>query len=138
MADIDKLCGKYIAGSLVCVALLTIAALLVEKLQIASQLACPVAVSAVFSIVVETADALVWRWVAKKSPDGLTTFYTAVSGFRMLLALATMFVCYLIVGRNAVAPYIIVMMVYYFVLLAHHSIFFSRLSNGGKLNINNK
>ena len=125
MADIDKLCGKYIAGSLICVALLTIAALLVEKLQIASQLACPVAVSAVFSIVVETADAL-------------TTFYTAVSGFRMLLALATMFVCYLIVGRNAVAPYIIVMMVYYFVLLAHHSIFFSRLSNGGKLNINNK
>ena len=98
----------------------------------------PVAVSAVFSIVVESADALVWRKVAKKSPDSLTTFYTAVSGFRMLLALATMLVCYIIVGRDAIMPYILVLLVFYFAMLAHHSIFFSRLSNGGKLNINNK
>ena len=138
MADIDKLCSKYIVWSMIIVVLLTVAAFLVEKTGLASALMYPVAVSAVFSIVVESADALVWRRVAKKSPDSLTTFYTAVSGFRMLLALATMFVCYIIVGRDAVAPYIVVMLVYYFVLLAHHSIFFSRLSNGGKLNINNK
>ena len=138
MADIDRLCSKYIVWSMIIVVLLTVAAFLVEKTGLASALMYPVAVSAVFSIVVESADALVWRRVAKKSPDSLTTFYTAVSGFRMLLALATMFVCYIMVGRDAVAPYIVVMLVYYFVLLAHHSIFFSRLSNGGKLNINNK
>ena len=138
MADIDRLCSKYIVWSMIIVVLLTVAAFLVEKTGLASALMYPVAVSAVFSIVVESADALVWRRVAKKSPEGLTTFYTAVSGFRMLLALATMFVCYIIVGRDAVAPYIVVMLVYYFVLLAHHSIFFSRLSNGGKLNTNNK
>ena len=138
MADIDKLCGRYIVWSMIIVVLLTVAAFLVEKTGLASALMYPVAVSAVFSIVVESADALVWRRVAKKSPESLTTFYTAVSGFRMLLALATMFVCYIIVGRDAVAPYIVVMLVYYFVLLAHHSIFFSRLSNGGKLNTNNK
>ena len=138
MADIDRLCSKYIVWSMIIVVLLTVAAFLVEKTGLASALMYPVAVSAVFSIVVESADALVWRRVAKKSPNSLTTFYTAVSGFRMLLALATMFVCYIIVGRDAVAPYIVVMLVYYFVLLAHHSIFFSRLSNGGKLNINNK
>ena len=138
MADIDRLCSKYIVWSMIIVVLLTVAAFLVEKTGLASALMYPVAVSAVFSIVVESADALVWRRVAKKSPEGLTTFYTAVSGFRMLLALATMVVCYIIVGRAAVAPYIVVMLVYYFVLLAHHSIFFSRLSNGGKLNINNK
>ena len=118
--------------------ILTIGCFIFEKLGLFSGLMYPVAVSAVFSIVVESADALVWRKVAKTSPDRLTTVYTAVSGFRMLLALATMFVCYIIVGRDAVAPYIVVMLVYYFVLLAHHSIFFSRLSNGGKLNINNK
>ena len=118
--------------------ILTIGCFIFEKLGLFSGLMYPVAVSAVFSIVVEVADAKVWRRVAKKSPDSLTTFYTAVSGFRMLLALATMFVCYIIVGHDAVAPYIVVMLVYYFVLLAHHSIFFSRLSNGGKLNINNK
>lgn len=138
MADIDKLCGRYIVWSMVYIFILTIGSFIFEKLGLFSGLMYPVAVSAVFSIVVESADALVWRKVAKKSPDSLTTFYTAVSGFRMLLALATMFVCYIIVGRDAVAPYIVVMLVYYFVLLAHHSIFFSRLSNGGKLNINNK
>ena len=118
--------------------ILTIGSFIFEKLGLFSGLMYPVAVSAVFSIVVESADALVWRKVAKKSPDSLTTFYTAVSGFRMLLALATILVCYIIVGRDAIMPYILVLLVFYFAMLAHHSIFFSHLSNGGKLNINNK
>ena len=138
MADIDKLCGRYIVWSMVYIFILTIGSFIFEKLGLFSGLMYPVAVSAVFSIVVESADALVWRKVAKTSPDSLTTFYTAVSGFRMLLALATMFVCYIIVGRDAIMPYILVLLVFYFAMLAHHSIFFSRLSNGGKLNINNK
>ena len=138
MADIDKLCGRYIVWSMVYIFILTSGCFIFEKLGLFSGLMYPVAVSAVVSIVVESADALVWREVAKTSADSLTTFYTAVSGFRMRLALATMCVCYIIVGRDAVAPYIVVMLVDYFVLLAHHSIFFSRLSNGGKLNINNK
>ena len=138
MADIDKLCGRYIVWSMVYIFILTIGSFIFEKLGLFSGLMYPVAVSAVFSIVVESADALVWRKVARKSPDSLTTFYTAVSGFRMLLALATMLVCYIIVGRDAIMPYILVLLVFYFAMLAHHSIFFSRLSNGGKLNINNK
>lgn len=138
MADIDKLCGRYIVWSMVYIFIPTIGSFIFEKLGLFSGLMYPVAVSAVFSIVVESADALVWRRVAKKSPDSLTTFYTAVSGFRMLLALATMLVCYIIVGRDAIMPYILVLLVFYFAMLAHHSIFFSRLSNGGKLNINNK
>ena len=138
MADIDKRCGRYIVWSMVYIFILTIGCFIFEKLGLFSGLMYPVAVSAVFSIVVESADALVWRKVAKKSPDSLTTFYTAVSGFRMLLALATMLVCYIIVGRDAIMPYILVLLFFYFAMLAHHSIFFSRLSNGGKLNINNK
>ena len=100
MADIDKRCGRYIVWSMVYIFILTIGCFIFEKLGLFSGLMYPVAVSAVFSIVVESADALVWRKVAKKSPDSLTTFYTAVSGFRMLLALATMLVCYIIVGRD--------------------------------------
>ena len=138
MADIDKLSGRYIAWSVFLIILLTLLGLLVGVFFQIDGMTAYLAVGAGFSIVVESADALVWRRVAKKSPDSLTTFYSAVSGFRMLLALATMFVCYLVVGRDAVAPYIVVLLVYYFVLLAHHSIFFSRLSNGGKLNTNNK
>ena len=138
MADIDKLCGRYIAWSVCLIILLSFLGLFVGIFMQIDGMTSYLAVAAGFSLVVEVADAKVWRRVAKKSPDSLTTFYTAVSGFRMLLALATMFVCYIIVGRDAVAPYILVLLVFYFAMLAHHSIFFSRLSNGGKLNINNK
>ena len=138
MADIDRLCIKYIVWSMAYIVLLTTGCFLSEKFGLFSALMYPAAVGAVFSIVVESADALIWRRVATKSPDSLTTFYTAVSGFRMLLALATMLVCYIIVGRDGIMPYILVLLVFYFAMLAHHSIFFSRLSNGGKLNSNNK
>ena len=138
MADIDKLCGRYIAWSVCLIILLSFLGLFVGLFLQIDGMTSYLAVAAGFSLVVEVADAKVWRRVAKKSPDSLTTFYTAVSGFRMLLALATMFVCYIIVGRDAVAPYRVARLVYYFVPLAHPSTFFSRLSNGGKLNINNK
>ena len=138
MADIDKLCGRYIAWSVCLIILLSFLGLFVGLFLQIDGMTSYLAVAAGFSLVVEVADAKVWRRVAKKSPDSLTTFYTAVSGFRMLLALATMLVCYIIVGRDAIMPYILVLLVFYFAMLAHHSIFFSRLSNGGKLNINNK
>lgn len=139
MADIDRLCAKYIAWSLVLVVLLIFLSFMAEKSGFyAGMLMYPVAVAAIFSVVVESADALIWRKVAKNSPDSLATFYTAASGFRMLLALATMLVCYIVVGRERIAPYVLVLLVYYFVMLAHHSIFFSRLANGDKLNSNNK
>ena len=134
MSNIDKLCRSYIAWSILLTVVLVMLGILAGKCGVMTGLAAPMMVGAVFSIVVEMADALVWRRVARKSPDSLTTFYSAVSGFRMLLALVTMLVCYVVVGRDAVMPYIVVMLVFYFVMLAHHSIFFSRLANGGKLN----
>ena len=137
MADIDKLCGRYIAWSVCLIILLSFLGLFVGLFLQIDGMTSYLAVAAGFSLVVEVADAKVWRRVAKKSPDSLTTFYTAVSGFRMLLALATMLVCYIIVGRDGIMPYILVLLVFYFAMLAHHSIFFSRLSNGGKLNSNN-
>ena len=137
MADIDKLCGRYIAWSVCLIILLSFLGLFVGLFLQIDGMTSYLAVGAGFSLVVEVADAKVWRRVAKKSPDSLTTFYTAVSGFRMLFALATMLVCYIIVGRDGIMPYILVLLVFYFAMLAHHSIFFSRLSNGGKLNSNN-
>lgn len=138
MADIDRQCAWYIVWSLALVILLTALAFVAEKTGLCADIKNPVAVAAVFSIVVESADALIWRKVAMKSPDSLTIFYSAVSGFRMLLALAVMLVCYIVVGREGIMPYVVALLVYYFVMLAHHSIFFSRHTGGGKLNSNNK
>ena len=39
------------------------------------------------------------------------------------------FVCFLVVGRDAMSSYVLVFLVYYVTLLTHHAIFFSRLSN---------
>jgi hypothetical protein len=71
---------------------------------------------------------LVWRYIAKNSPDNLPTFFTAVSGFRLLLALAVMFVYYLL-NKETMLSFFIVFMVFYVASLAHHSFFFARVSN---------
>ena len=89
----------------------------------------PTIVALSFAVVVEAVDALVWGKVRQAGDDGLPTFYTAVSGFRMLLALATLVVCYFVVGRDAMMEYCLVFMGYYFTIMIHHSVFFARISN---------
>ena len=66
---------------------------------------------------------------AKNSPDSLPTFFTAVSGFRLLLALAVMFIYYLLDNNDTMLKFFIVFMVFYVASLAHHTVFFSRVSN---------
>ena len=88
----------------------------------------PAIVSVAFSLLVCFTIGLVWRYVAKNSPDSLPTFFTAVSGFRLLLALAVMFVYYLL-NKETMLSFFLVFMVFYVASLAHHTIFFARVSN---------
>ena len=108
---------------------LFIISLLVMQVWYIDGLLIPAIVSVLFTLVVSGAIGLIWRRVAKRSPESLPTFFTAVSGFRMLLALAAMFVYYLVFGRSAMLLFFVVFMVFYFVSLIHHSIFFARVSN---------
>lgn len=103
--------------------------LLVMQVWYIDGLLIPAIVSVLFTLVVSGAIGLIWRRVAKRSPESLPTFFTAVSGFRMLLALATMFVYYLVCGRDAMLVFFLVFMAFYIASLAHHSIFFARVSN---------
>ena len=140
--EVDKLCRGYlIQASALILAVTAIAAVVVNVMGIEGVQA-PVFVSIGFSFAVTLADGLIWRRVAKNSPDSLPTFYTAVSGFRMLLALFTLFICYIVVGRDAMMEYCIIFMVFYFVLLIHHSVYFSHVSNShtkcGKDNADSK
>lgn len=92
-------------------------------------LARPLVVSAVFALVVELADIAIWSRVAEGEGKMLPTFFSAVSGFRMLLGLAVLVGCYIAVGRDAMAEYCLVFMVFYLWVIIHHSVFFSRVSN---------
>lgn len=132
MLDKDKIsgiCRRYLVESVLTTAALVLLALGLAYCLSIDSIVAPLTVSAVFSIVVNALDGLIWKKVASSSEESLPTFYTAVSGFRMLLALATLLVCYLIVGRDAMLVYCLTFIGFYFIHLAHHAIFFARVSN---------
>lgn len=129
LGNIDKLSWEYIRHQLLLTVALTSLGFIAMRVWFLDSLLWPLIVSAVFTIVVSFASGLVWRRVAKQSPDSLPTFYTASSGFRLLLGLAVMFVYYLVAGRPAMLVFVLVFMAFYIVSLAHHSVFFARVMN---------
>ena len=128
MDKIRKMSLNYIRQGLYVSAALFMLTLLVMQVWFLDLLA-PAIVSVAFTLVVCFTIGLVWRYIAKNSPDSLPTFFTAVSGFRLLLALAVMFVYYLLDNNDTMLRFFIVFMVFYVASLAHHTIFFARVSN---------
>lgn len=126
--DINKLSKSYIKQGLYLTVGLTLITLLVMRVCFLDLLT-PAIVSAAFSLIVSLSIGLIWRRVAQRSPESLPTFFTAVSGFRLLLALAVMFVYYLVDNNDSMLRFFMVFMVFYVVSLVHHSIFFARVSN---------
>lgn len=127
--DIAKESRRFIIGSVIAEVLLAVALTAVAWLAGMEGLAAPIAVGVAFTLVVESADILVWRKVAQKgSIDALATFLSAVSGFRMLLALLTLAGCYIAVGGDAFVVFLVVFAVFYLWIIVHHSVFFSRIT----------
>lgn len=127
--NISKISKQYMRQQLFLTAALFLATLLVMQVWFLDGLLTPAVVASAFTLVLAGAIAMIWARVASQSPDSLPTFFTAVSGFRLLLALAVMFVYYLICGRAQMLPFFLVFMAFYFASLAHHSVFFARVSN---------
>ena len=127
--NIDKLCKRYLRQELLLTVALFLIGLMIMRVWYLDEMLWPLVVSTAFCLVVSNVIGLLWRRIAKNSPDNLPTFFTATSGFRMLLALAVMFVYYLVVGRDAMLTFVLVFMVFYFASLIQHSAFFARVSN---------
>lgn len=127
--DINKISLRYARQELLLIVALFLVTLLVSRVWLIDGLVIPAIVSALFSLVVGGILILVWRRVANGSPESLPTFFSAVSGFRLLLALGTMLVYYLVSDKEGVMLFFIVFMAFYFIMLAHHSIFFAKVSN---------
>ena len=127
--DINQQTKKYIVQCIILVFVLNLLGHLVMRFW-AFDIVVPMAVSMIFVLVVEIASVLIWRWVALKHKDMLPSFFTGVSGFRFLLALAVMFVVwYVVEDAKTMKTFFIVFLIYYMTSMAHHSIFFSRVSN---------
>ena len=125
MSNIDTTARKYITQSILLTlgvsALIYIISYMLGKHDM---MVMPITVSSLFSIILS-----IWRYVAKNTPEILTTFYTATSGFRMLSALIVLAVVYAVVGRDMMLPYVVAFIVFYFVMIAHHSLYFARITN---------
>ena len=105
----------------------------------------PTLVGTGMAILLVLTEAFVWRWVAKKSPESLPTFYSSMSLYRMIIAAFVALVSYLIVDKEDFRTYILLILLFYLVTLVHHSLFFLLLlkksaeidANDNKSNNNN-
>ena len=126
MADIDKLSKLYIKQGLWAIIVLSLLILFIMWIGAIKGMLAPLTVAIVFSLMSEIIEAKVWCRVAKKSTDNLPTFFMAVSGFRMLLALVIFFVYYLVVERSEMLVFFLIFLVFYLILIIQHALFFSK------------
>lgn len=126
--DINKQCKKYILQTIFIFAVMNSIVIIVQKMW-GMDLLAEMIVSSSFLLVTGVVIALIWRWVVSSHKESLPTFFTAVSGFRLLLALGVMFGWYLADKNDTMLQFFMVFMAYYVVSLVHHSFFFARLSN---------
>lgn len=127
--DIGKLSNLYLIQGIALIIVMMAIVGLLDRFTSLEDFSIPMFVSGVFSFVLVVAEAIVWKQVATKSPESLPTYFTAASGFRLLLALATMFVYYLVAGSDVILTFFLVFMAFYVTLLIYHSIFFAKVSN---------
>ena len=125
--DIDKRYWKYLRqGVSLCAALFFLLLLMASQYP---SLVLPLAVSAVYALLVEVADAVAWTKVAAGSPDSMPTVFMAVSGLRFMVALVVMFVYFLLAGKTGKADmgtFILIFALFYVAVLLHHTLFFAR------------
>ncbi len=129
MLDIERISKRFIKQEISLVVATCLVAFLVMRIGNLDEMLTPVIVSVVYSLVVGIAVGLVWKRVATRNTESLSTFYTALSGGRLLLALATMFIYYLVCGRDAMLVFFLVFMAFYLVTLVHQSVFFAKVSS---------
>lgn len=127
--DINRLSKLYTAQGVTLTIILLLIGLIVIRLWQMNGLMTSLTIGTCYMLSIVIAEAVGWQWVATSHSDSLPTFFTAVSGFRLLLALATMFVYYLIAGQGAMLNFFLVFMIFYVVQLVHHSVFFAKVSN---------
>jgi len=126
--DVRKMALRYIVQTVMLVIALAVLAVVSLRIAAVPEVLPVVLVSSIFVLMVESVLALVWRWVALKHRDMLTSFFTGASGLRFLGALAVMFVWLLLCDRAESIAFICVFMLFYLVSLLHNSIFFSKVT----------
>jgi len=124
--DIDHLSWQYRKQGLLIVGCLFLVALLVMNVLLNNLFITPLIVCALYGMVFEIVEGIVWAKVAKKSADNLPNFFMAVSGVRFFSALALMLVYYLVANRMEMLHFLLIFAVFYMATVVHHVAFFRK------------
>ena len=126
---VRKMSKRYILQSLGIVSSLVLMGCVLKSFRLCDyNILTPMAVSFGYTLFLEVACAMLWKYMAIYHNESLPAYFTAVSGFRMLLAISTLVVCWLIVGQNQMLVYCLIFACFYFPMLLHHSVFFAHIS----------
>lgn len=128
MVDINKLTWHYRKESTLLITSLMLIAFIVMNVWLLDRILTPLIVSVIFSVLVENIDILIWKRVARRSPESLPTFFMGVSGFRMLLGVIVIFIYYLVAEQETMLSFFVVFVIFYVTLLIHHTLFFVRIN----------
>ena len=124
--DIDKQVWCYRKQSTLLIVALSLIAFIVMKVWYLNEILTPLIISVVFSLTVENVGIMIWKGMAKRSPESLPIFFMGVSGFRMLLGIVVMFIYYLVADSRTMLVFFCVFAAFYVTLLVHHTTFFAR------------
>ncbi|MBM6672524.1 hypothetical protein [Marseilla massiliensis] len=92
------------------------------------------AVSAIYSIVINLLYGFFWKKVAKSASGIIARFYLGVSALRLMTAaLVVLAFCMLNDGKEVIRNFIIVFFAFYIVMLIFDSVFFARIEKYNNL-----
>lgn len=134
--QIDKTSKEYIKQSLWIIVAITFAVFIaigVNWLEIS--LVNALAVSALYTVIINYAYGSSWKHVAKSAPRTMAKFYLAASALRLITA-ALVVVSYCIISRNdneGIRSFILLFFTFYIVMLIFDSVFFARIEKNNNL-----
>ena len=95
------------------------------------------AVSALYSIIVNLAYGSLWKRIAKSAPGTMAKFYLAASALRLITA-ALVVIVFCVINRSdkeLIRNFIFVFFAFYLVMLVFDSVFFARIEKNDNLKI---
>lgn len=127
--DFKKVSREFAMKSVLITMVMTVAGFAVAKFAGMPRMTLPLIASTAFCVLVDLATSVVFRKVAAGHPDQLPTFFMGVSGFRFLLALAMIFVWFLVADKAMMTLFIVVFCAFYFVTMIYQAAYFSKIAN---------
>lgn len=126
---IDITSKRYFKYSLWLIAALTLLCSAAISINILNySLVNALAISALYTVVVNSAYASLWRKMAKSSPNIMTRFYLAASALRLIsAALVVTIYCIICHDKSSIRDFALLFMAFYVVMLVFDSIFFARV-----------